>query len=66
MVSASDTAIVAARLALLGLVVAFFATVSRPHAVAVRGSESSREPFSFDCRHWLVDAEILLGAFVGG
>ena len=36
--SASGTVIVAARLALLGLVVAAFATVSRPHAVAVCGA----------------------------
>ena len=58
MVSASDTAIVTARLALLGLVVAFFATVSMPHSVAVRGAESARDSFAFDRRDQLVDAEI--------
>ena len=43
--STRGTVIVAARLALLGIDVAVFATVSRPHAVALRGSESAREPF---------------------
>ena len=56
--SASGTVIVTACLAILGLVVAVFATVSRPHAVAVRGTESTQDPFYFDFRHQLVDAEI--------
>ena len=63
---ARGTIIVAARLALLGPVVAVFATVSRPQAMAVRGAESAREPFAFDLRHQFVDAKIGLGAFVGG
>ena len=33
--------------------------------MAVRGAESTQDPFAFDCRHQLVDAEIGLGAFVG-
>ena len=49
--SVSGTVIVAVSLALLDLVIAGFATVSRPHAVAVRGAESSRDLFSFDPRH---------------
>ena len=65
-VCVSGTVIVAACIALLGLVVAVFATVSRPHAVAVCGEEYDRDQFSFDLRHQLVDAEIGLGAFVGG
>ena len=64
--SARGTVIVAARLALPGLVVAVFSTVSRPHTVAVRGAESDRDPFVFDFQHKLVHAEIGLGAFVGG
>ena len=60
------TVIVAARLTLIGLVVAVFDTVSRPHAMDVRGAESSRDPFSFDRQHQLVDAEIGLSVFVGG
>ena len=62
---AHGSVIVAACLTLLGLVVESFATVSRPHAVAVRGAESAWDPFAFDRRHQLVDAEIGLGAFVG-
>ena len=54
--SASGTVIVAARLALLGLVVAVFSTVSSPHAMSVRGAESARDPFSFYRQHQLVDA----------
>ena len=53
---ARGTVIVAAHIALLGLVVAVFATVSRPHGVAVRGSESAPDPFAFDFQHQLVDA----------
>ena len=34
--------------------------------MAVRGSESARDPFAFDCRHQLVDAEIGIGVFVRG
>ena len=64
--SPRGTIIVAAHLALLGPVVAVFANVSRPHTVAVRGAESARDPFSFDCQHQLVDAEIRLGVFIGG
>ena len=56
--SASGTVIMATRLALLGLFVIGFATVSRPHAVAVRGAESAGDPFSFYRQHQLVDAEI--------
>ena len=56
--SASGNVIVAARLDLLGLVVAGFATVSRPHDMAVRGAEYARDPFYFDSRHQLVDAKI--------
>ena len=54
--SASGTVIVAGRLALLGLVVSGFATVSRPHDVVVCGAESAQDPFSFDQRNQLVDA----------
>ena len=54
----SGTIIVAACLALLGIVVAVFATVSRPHIMAVRGEESARDPFSFDRLHQLVNAKI--------
>ena len=57
-VSASGTVIVAACLALLGLVVAAFATVSRPHAMVVCQAESAPDPFSFDLQHQLVDADI--------
>ena len=46
--SAPVTVIVAARLNLPGLVVEILDTVSRPHAVAVRGSESAWDPFAFD------------------
>ena len=63
---ARGTIIVAARLSLLGPVVAVFSTVFRPHAMAVRGAESARDPFAFDRRHQLVDAQIGIGAFVGG
>ena len=57
-VIASGTVIVAACIALIGIVAADFSIVSRPHTVAVRGAESSQDPFSFDCQHQLVDAEI--------
>ena len=56
--SKSGTVIVASRIALLGLVIAGFATATRPHAVDVHGVESAQDPFSFDCRHQLVYAEI--------
>ena len=56
----------ATRLALPGFVVAIFAAVTSPHAVAVRGVESAQDPFAFDRRHQLVDVEIGLCAFVGG
>ena len=58
--------ILAACLALPGFVVAIFAAVASPHAVAVCGAESTWYPFAFDCRHQMVDAEIGLGAFVRG
>ena len=64
--SACGTVIVAACIALPGLVVENFAAVSRPHAVAVHGSESAQEPFAFDRRHQLVEAEIGIGAFFRG
>ena len=64
--SASGIVIVAARLSLPGIVVAVFAAVSSTHDVAMCGTESSREPFDFDRQHQLVDADIVLGAFVGG
>ena len=57
---------VAARLALPGFVVAIFAAMSSPHAVAVRGAESAQDSFSFDLQHQLVDAEIGIGAFIRG
>ena len=56
--SASGTVIVAARLSLLGLIVADFTTVSRPHAVAVSGAEPAWDPLAFDRQHQLVDADI--------
>ena len=65
-VRACGTVIVAACLYLLVLVVAVFITLSRPHAVSVRGAESAQDPFAFDLQHQLVDAKIGLGAFVGG
>ena len=46
--SARGTVTVAARIALLGIFVAIFATMSRPHDVAVPGVKSARDPFSFD------------------
>ena len=63
---ASGIIIEVARLALPGLVVAIFAAMSRPHAVAMCGAESARDPFAFDRRHQLLDAEIGLGAFTEG
>ena len=57
-VSASGTVIVAACIALVGLVVAVFSAVSRTHAMAMCGAESARNQFSFDFQHQLVDAEI--------
>ena len=56
----------AVRLALPGFVVEIFAAVDSPHDVAVCGAEYARDPFAFDFRHQLVDAEIGLGSFVGG
>ena len=52
----------ASHLALLS----FFVAMATPHAVAVRGVESDHDPFAFDLRHQLVDAEIGLDVFVGG
>ena len=34
--------------------------------MAVRETESSRDPSSFHCQHQLVDEDICLGAIVGG
>ena len=64
--SAPGTVIVAACLALPGLVVLIFSTFSRPHAVFVRGVESAWDTFAFDFRRQLVDADIGLGSFVRG
>ena len=63
---ARGAVIVSACLALLGLIVAVFATLSRPHVVAICRAHSAQDPFAFDLRHQLVDAEIGLGAFVRG
>ena len=63
---ACGTVILATCIALLGLVVAVFATVFRPHAVAVCGVESAQYPFAFYHRHQLDDSEIGIGEFVGG
>ena len=63
---ACGTVILATCIALLGLVVAVFATVFRPHAVDVRGVESARDPFAFYHRHQLDDSEIGIVEFVGG
>ena len=56
----------AARIALPGLVVVIFSAVAIPHDVAMYGAESAQDPFAFDLRHQLVDAEIILVVFVGG
>ena len=64
--SPRGTIIVAAHLALLGVVAEVFAVVSKTHSMAVRGSESARDPFTFDKQQQFIDVEIGLGAFVGG